>query len=169
MYFTEQLRHKFYWIYVALATKAQIWVTGDTKLKAGYSMTIHDPPFDVRVAVIVFRWCFLWPWTPWIHTHSASFSWCVFLLRVLITYYDCSHNQNRSKYGNPHDRVMNLPKYATLDQIQRLASSCINSSSPSAVYMRQWIWSALVQIMACRLFGAKSLSEPVLGYCYSNP
>ena len=30
---------------------------------------------------------------------------------------------------------------------------------PSAVYMRQWIGSALVQIMACRLFGTKPLSK----------
>ena len=35
--------------------------------------------------------------------------------------------------------------------------------------MRQWIGSALVQIMACRLFGAKPLSKPVLGYCQLNP
>ena len=33
----------------------------------------------------------------------------------------------------------------------------IDSSPPSAAYMRQWIGSGLVQIMACRLFGAKSL------------
>ena len=39
----------------------------------------------------------------------------------------------------------------------------INSSPPSATYMRQWIWSALVQIMACPLFCAKPLSEPMLG------
>ena len=30
----------------------------------------------------------------------------------------------------------------------------INSSPPSVAYMRQWIRSALIQIMACRLFGA---------------
>ena len=30
-------------------------------------------------------------------------------------------------------------------------SICMNSSPPSAAYMRQWIGSALVQIMACRL------------------
>ena len=42
---------------------------------------------------------------------------------------------------------------------------CFNSSPPSATYMRQWIGSALVQIMACRLFGAKSLSKQMLGYC----
>ena len=41
----------------------------------------------------------------------------------------------------------------------------INSSPPSAAYIFQWIGSALLQIMACRLFGAKSLSKPVLGYC----
>ena len=37
--------------------------------------------------------------------------------------------------------------------------------SPSAAFMRQWIESALVQIMACRLVGAKPLSEPMLEYC----
>ena len=31
--------------------------------------------------------------------------------------------------------------------------------------MHQWIGSALLQIMACRLFGAKPLSEPMLAYC----
>ena len=40
-----------------------------------------------------------------------------------------------------------------------------NSSPPSAAYMRQWTGPALVQIMACRLFGAKPLSEPMLEYC----
>ena len=45
----------------------------------------------------------------------------------------------------------------------------VNSSPPSAAYMRQWIRSALVQIMACRLCGAKPLSEPMLEYCQSHP
>ena len=31
--------------------------------------------------------------------------------------------------------------------------------------MRRWIGSASVQIMACRLFGPKTLSKPMLGYC----
>ena len=44
-----------------------------------------------------------------------------------------------------------------------------NSSPPSAAYMRQRIRSALVQIMACRLFGAKPLPEPVLAYCVLHP
>ena len=44
-----------------------------------------------------------------------------------------------------------------------------NLSPPSGAYMRQWIGSALVQIMTCRLFGAKSLSKPMLCYCQLNP
>ena len=40
-----------------------------------------------------------------------------------------------------------------------------NSSSSSAAHMRQWVWPALAQIMACRPFGAKPLSKSMLGYC----
>ena len=50
-----------------------------------------------------------------------------------------------------------------------LPTSCCNlfhSSPPNATYMHQWIASALVQIMACRLFCAKPLSKPML--CYIN-
>ena len=36
------------------------------------------------------------------------------------------------------------------------------SSPPSDAYMRLWIGSALVQIMAWRLFGTKPLSQPIL-------
>ena len=43
-----------------------------------------------------------------------------------------------------------------------------NSSPPSAANIRQWIGSALVQIMACCLFGTKPLSKPMLGYCQSD-
>ena len=35
--------------------------------------------------------------------------------------------------------------------------------------MRRWIGSALVQIMACRLFGAKPLSKPMMSYCQLDP
>ena len=41
----------------------------------------------------------------------------------------------------------------------------LNSFPPSAAYMRHCIGSALLQIMACRLFGAKPLSKPMPGYC----
>ena len=44
-----------------------------------------------------------------------------------------------------------------------------NSSPPSAAYMRQCIGSALIEIMACRLFGTQPLSQPMLGYCQLDP
>ena len=37
------------------------------------------------------------------------------------------------------------------------------NSSPLVPHMRQCMRSALVQMMACRLFGAKPLSKPMLG------
>ena len=45
----------------------------------------------------------------------------------------------------------------------------INSPPPSAAYMRRWNGSALVQVMACRLSGAKPLPEPMLPYCQLDP
>ena len=51
---------------------------------------------------------------------------------------------------------------ALVDQIQVGSFTEYTSSPPSTAYMRQWIESALVQIMACRLFGAKLLSKPML-------
>ena len=41
----------------------------------------------------------------------------------------------------------------------------VNSSPPSAAYMRQWTGSASVQIIACRLYDIKPLPEPMLTYC----
>ena len=41
----------------------------------------------------------------------------------------------------------------------------INSLRPRDAYMRQETRPPLLQIMACRLFGAKPLSEPMLEYC----
>ena len=45
----------------------------------------------------------------------------------------------------------------------------LNSSPPSGTYMRQGTGWALVPIMACRLFGTKPLSKPILGYCELDP
>ena len=40
----------------------------------------------------------------------------------------------------------------------------INSSPPSDTYMHQWTGSTMVQVMACRLVGAKPLHEPMLTF-----
>ena len=45
----------------------------------------------------------------------------------------------------------------------------IDSSPPSATYMHQWTGSALVQVMACRLFSAQPLPEPILTYYQLDP
>ena len=43
--------------------------------------------------------------------------------------------------------------------------TAFNSSAPSGTYMRQWTGSSLIQVKACRLFGAKQLPEPMPAYC----
>ena len=48
------------------------------------------------------------------------------------------------------------------------ARQVFNSYPPTAAYMRPWSGSALVQVMACRLLGAKALPEPMLAYCQLN-
>ena len=56
-----------------------------------------------------------------------------------------------------------------LNYFELIQLPLIISSHPSATYMRQWIGSALIQVMACRLFGAKPLPEPMLAYCQLDP
>ena len=43
------------------------------------------------------------------------------------------------------------------------------SFPPSAAYIYIYMRSCLVQIMACRLFGAKPLPEPMLTFCQLDP
>ena len=42
-------------------------------------------------------------------------------------------------------------------------------AQPSVTYMRQRIGSALVQILSCRIYGAKQLSKPMLGQYRLEP
>ena len=53
-----------------------------------------------------------------------------------------------------------------VDVPKQFDAKTVNSSPPYAVYMYQWSGVALVQIMACRLFGAKPLSKPMLDCCH---
>ena len=46
--------------------------------------------------------------------------------------------------------------------IRQIRFPVFNSFPPSAAYMRRWTGPSLVQVMACRLFGAKPLPEPKL-------
>ena len=61
----------------------------------------------------------------------------------------------------PAERQSQLPKYL----LSRVCTTInVNSSPHSAAYMRRWIGSALLQIMVCRLFGTKPLSEQTFRY-----
>ena len=51
----------------------------------------------------------------------------------------------------------------TSDNMKMIVAT-INSSPPSVAYISQWIGSALIQTMVCRLFGDKPSSEPMLVY-----
>ena len=62
------------------------------------------------------------------------------------------------------EKMYLIMSFAKLRLFHSGIDQCMNASPPSAAYMRRWTGSALVQIMACRLDGAKPLSEPMLTY-----
>ena len=58
--------------------------------------------------------------------------------------------------------TIKVSKCAISSNAHHRNENMVNSSPLSNAYKRQWIGSALVQIMACRLFGAKPSSKPML-------
>ena len=56
-------------------------------------------------------------------------------------------------------------KILTWDIVSHCTESFLNSSPPSAAYMHWWTGSSLLQVTACRLFGAKPLPKPMSAYC----
>ena len=56
-----------------------------------------------------------------------------------------------------------------ISQTKATVNNNLNSSPPSTTYMRRWIRWALVQIVAWRQIGTKSLSKPMQGYCHLDP
>ena len=65
----------------------------------------------------------------------------------------------------PDDMIQNDHQ----DHKKSWVPSSVNSLRQSEAYMHWSPRSSLVQIMACRLFGAKPLSKPMLGYCQLYP
>ena len=111
--------------------------------------------------------CSAWTQTRWIESGAC---WNIKTIFISIEYKD-----HLSRYRYPHLNEKNTPAlslwwkpqncYSVSHDGNSTAELFLNSSSASAAYMRQWIGSALVKIMACRLFVAKPLSKPMLGYC----
>ena len=80
----------------------------------------------------------------------------------------CSH------YGKRLPRDSHVIKLEYMICVPRTVSRTLkkaemNSLMPIDAYMRRQPKTSLVQIMACRLYGAKPLSEPKLEYCQLNP
>ena len=95
-----------------------------------------------------------WFYSHFYDTFFHSFSWDIFSFHLNEPIYRWStyqHFQRKCTYW--------------ADVAHGLFTMKVNSSLPSATYMRQWTGSALVQIMACCLIGAKPLSPPMLEYC----
>ena len=88
--------------------------------------------------------------------------------RKCLPYIELHENFAMSKHS--HARFGEFQK-STVNMISTLCLLCqilTHPRPPGAAYRRQWIGSALVRIMACRLFGANPLSKPMLGYCIVN-
>ena len=119
---------------------------------------------------------------------TSMTSWCFFLyqIRNLIVASQEDSKSNSWLYQQPpalmccnhavdwqiwqaHFSSMSAEMPVKFQRNQTTLNPDLNSSPPSAAYMCKWIGSALVQIMACRLFGAKPLSEPMLEYCWLDP
>ena len=62
-------------------------------------------------------------------------------------------------------RKNHLPGWEFIRSIHNTHWTAVDSFPPSAAYMRRWNSSTFVQIMACRLFGTKPLSKPMMGHC----
>ena len=97
-----------------------------------------------------------WNWLVWCTRYTRFlrlWNWWYFKLAVIVVFYIC----------------LGLIENEFVDWVVWYSRARFDSSPPSSAYTRQWIGSILVEIMACRLFGAKPLSKPMLGYCQLDP
>ena len=94
-------------------------------------------------------------------TNCLQQCWSIFLMPYAVT---------RSPYGLNNTSIIVYEIAINYGpQILKVITACCTLITASATYMRQWTGSALVEIMACRRFGAKSFSQPLLGYCQLDP
>ena len=83
---------------------------------------------------------------------------------VIRVVFECSTSESNQNNGPEQGFLQSLYSIQKMSDKKALFS-WINSLRPSDAYMRQLTRPSLVQIMACRLDGAKQLSEPLLEYC----
>ena len=142
------------------------------------------------VIFVLYRYCILydcilnslWPsGTVWWHRSGSTLAQVMACCLTAPSHYQnqcwliISKVQWHSSEGNstidtsPINHSNYLGKYSPKISFKCPRSQWVNSSPPSGVYMHWWTGSALVQIMACCLFSAKSLPEPMLVYCQLDP
>ena len=100
----------------------------------------------------------MWSWVVmWCTLVSSSWTEVeLFVHVILIIIYVCQWHYHNQRLLRSLSSVNAEPR--------NWLNFYIKSSPPSDTYMRQWMGSVLVQIMACSLFGAKPLFKPMLGY-----
>ena len=106
------------------------------------------------------------------HTCHVCLSW---IITDRTKYITCSAPRHYLNQCRPIVRYTNRHKHNDFLSGKLTCVGCkpvaivvpkwIISSHPSAAYIRRWTRSSLIQVMACRLFGAKPLPEPMLEYC----
>ena len=97
------------------------------------------PNFRLTIFQHWFRWWFgAWPLTSHYLNQWWLVYWCI--------------------YASLGLNELRLICKGSLIEYEKRMTQLFNPSPPNATYMRQWIGSALVLIMACRLFGTKPLS-----------
>ena len=103
------------------------------------------------------------------HVHNNVIAWKYHAnihLFVICEEKKCRKNAVNTKLCGD---CMYIVNHLKLYKVQVNLISRVMLSPPSATYIRQWTGSALDQIMACRLVGAKPLSEPMMEYCQFYP
>ena len=83
-----------------------------------------------------------------------------------------SNLRNKLQWNLKRNSYIFIQENAFENVVRKMAAimpDASNSSPPSATYIHQWTRSAGVQVMACRLSGAKPLPEPMLIYCQLDP
>ena len=102
--------------------------------------------------------------------HELNGAWrCVEIKTGTSIYYKHLQWRNRHRVTFSESVTTSYVNVTNPKSHTKVLTDFVNSSPPSDAYIRQWTGSALIQIMACRLFGAKPLSKPMHGYWQLDP
>ena len=109
-------------------------------------------------------WCYINMWPSFVNLHSPG---CNILCNIACSFYSFI---TLTTSTDSAVRLAHLSGYQVCFKVNGQSHDFpFNSSPPSAAYMRQWTVSILVQVMACRLFGAKPLPQPILAFLSIGP